>query len=52
MSQPSTFWWQKYGSAGQIAQATVALLGFTQRWIDSEMRRLGVSAPDCKVRKT
>ena len=26
--------------------------GATQRWIDSEMRRLGVSAPDCKVRKT
>ena len=24
----------------------------TQRWIDTEMRRLGVTAPDCKVRKT
>ena len=23
----------------------------TQRWIDTEMRRLGVTAPDCKVRK-
>ena len=163
MSQPNVFWWQKYGSMGQIAQAAVALLGFvavlfqinvlatnaheagarqiyqayndlefknpqfskpdldrikagpandlvqyevfvsyflyaceetirafqskrewqatcdydlkghlpflcekavsepvylttysgaTQRWVDSEMRRLGVAAPDCKVRKT
>jgi hypothetical protein len=28
MSQPSTFWWQKYGTLAQMAQATVALLGF------------------------
>ena len=28
MSQPSLFWWQKYGTVGQIAQAGVALLGF------------------------
>lgn len=28
MSQPSIFWWQKYGTVGQIAQAAVALLGF------------------------
>jgi hypothetical protein len=28
MSQPSTTWWQKYGTLGQIAQAAVALLGF------------------------
>ena len=27
MSQPS-FWWQKYGTLAQMAQATVALLGF------------------------
>ncbi|HEV7635788.1 MAG TPA: hypothetical protein VGO54_10185, partial [Bradyrhizobium sp.] len=27
MSQPSTFW-QKYGTLAQMAQATVALLGF------------------------
>jgi hypothetical protein len=27
MSQPS-FWWQKYGTLGQMAQAAVALLGF------------------------
>ncbi|MBS0531139.1 MAG: hypothetical protein JSS22_17370 [Proteobacteria bacterium] len=28
MSQPYVHWWQKYGTAGQIAQAAVALLGF------------------------
>ena len=28
MSQPSTFWWQRYGTLAQMAQATVALLGF------------------------
>ena len=28
MSQPSTLWWQKYGTLAQMAQATVALLGF------------------------
>jgi hypothetical protein len=28
MAQPSVFWWQKYGTVGQIAQASVALLGF------------------------
>jgi hypothetical protein len=28
MSQPSTFWWQKYGTLAQMAQAAVALLGF------------------------
>jgi hypothetical protein len=28
MSQPSHFWWHKYGTVGQIAQAIVALLGF------------------------
>ena len=27
MSQPS-FWWQKYGTLAQMAQAAVALLGF------------------------
>jgi hypothetical protein len=27
MSQPS-FWWQRYGTLAQMAQATVALLGF------------------------
>jgi hypothetical protein len=29
MSQPSIFWWQKYGTLAQMAQASVALLGFT-----------------------
>jgi hypothetical protein len=24
----------------------------TQQWVDSEMRRLGITAPDCKARKT
>ncbi|MGB9116570.1 hypothetical protein [Bradyrhizobium sp.] len=28
MSQPSVFWWQKYGTLAQVAQAPVALLGF------------------------
>ena len=28
MPQPSVFWWQKYGTLAQMAQATVALLGF------------------------
>jgi hypothetical protein len=28
MSQPSSFWWQRYGTLAQMAQAAVALLGF------------------------
>ena len=28
MSQPITYWWQKYGTLAQMAQAAVALLGF------------------------
>lgn len=28
MSQPNASWWQKYGTLAQMAQATVALLGF------------------------
>jgi hypothetical protein len=28
MPQPSLFWWQKYGTLAQMAQASVALLGF------------------------
>jgi hypothetical protein len=28
MSQPSILWWQKYGTLAQMAQASVALLGF------------------------
>src|SRR4051812_18416850 len=28
MSQSSIFWWQKYGTLAQMAQAAVALLGF------------------------
>ena len=28
MSKPSIFWWQKYGTLAQMAQAAVALLGF------------------------
>ena len=28
MSQPSIFWWQRYGTLAQMAQAAVALLGF------------------------
>src|SRR5258708_18243315 len=28
MAQPGIFWWQKYGTLAQMAQASVALLGF------------------------
>ena len=28
MPQPSIFWWQRYGTLAQMAQASVALLGF------------------------
>ena len=28
MAQPSIFWWHKYGTLAQMAQAAVALLGF------------------------
>ena len=28
MPQPNVFWWQKYGTLAQMAQASVALLGF------------------------
>jgi hypothetical protein len=28
MSQPNAFWWQKFGTLAQMAQAGVALLGF------------------------
>jgi hypothetical protein len=28
MTQPSTFWWQRFGTLAQMAQAAVALLGF------------------------
>ena len=28
MAQPSILWWQKYGTLAQMAQATVALVGF------------------------
>jgi len=28
MAQPSILWWQRYGTLAQMAQATVALLGF------------------------
>src|SRR3954463_10073623 len=28
MSQPGIFWWQRYGTLAQMAQAAVALLGF------------------------
>ena len=28
MAQPNPFWWQKFGTLAQMAQATVALLGF------------------------
>ena len=28
MSQPGVLWWQKFGTLAQMAQATVALLGF------------------------
>src|SRR6201990_1407837 len=30
MSQPSAFWWQKYGTLAQMAHVAVALLGFVE----------------------
>jgi hypothetical protein len=44
MSQPSIFWWQKYGTLAQMAQAAVALLGF--------VATASVTPPDCKLGKT
>ena len=37
MSQPATFW-QKYGTLAQMAQATVALLGFVAG-VDEDRQR-------------
>ena len=44
MSQPSMFWWQKYGTLAQMAQAAVALLGLLQT--------ARVTPPDCRFGKT
>ena len=42
MSQPSIFWWQKYGTLAQMAQATVALLGFVAILFQiNEIRKIG-----------
>jgi hypothetical protein len=63
MSQLRPVWWQKYGTVGQIAQflcektvnEPVYLTTYsseTQHWIAAEMKKSGVTAPDCKLRKT
>ena len=49
MSQPS-FWWQKYGTVGQIAQAVVALLGFVAILI--QINVLGRNAREAGARQT
>ncbi len=38
MSQPS-FWWQRYGTLAQMAQAAVALLGFVAILIPDQRAR-------------
>ena len=50
MSQPSTFW-QRYGTLAQMAQATVALLGFVAilRKIDQRTERMAEDLHDLKV---
>ena len=67
MSHPHPPWWFRYGSMGQIAQATMPFLcekthtepvylttysTETQQWIAAEMQKSGVTAPDFKVGKT
>ncbi len=49
MSQPSIFWWQKYGTVGQIAQAAVALLGFVA--ILMQINVLGNNASEAGARQ-
>ena len=52
MSQPSS-WWQRYGTLAQMAQATVALLGFVAILFQiNEIRAASVTPPDCKLGKT
>jgi hypothetical protein len=49
MSQPSIHWWQKYGTVGQIAQATVALLGFVAILV--QINVLGNNASEAGARQ-
>jgi hypothetical protein len=49
MSQPHVFWWQKYGTVGQIAQASVALLGFLA--ILMQINVLGRNAKEAGARQ-
>jgi hypothetical protein len=49
MAQPHVFWWQKYGTVGQIAQAAVALLGFVA--ILMQIHVLGRNAQEAGARQ-
>jgi hypothetical protein len=49
MSQPHPSWWVKYGSLGQIAQATVALLGFVAVLV--QINVLGKNAHEAGARQ-
>jgi hypothetical protein len=49
MAQPHVFWWQKYGTVGQIAQAAVALLGFVA--ILMQINVLGRNAQEAGARQ-
>jgi hypothetical protein len=49
MSQPHAPWWLRYGSLGQIAQATVALCGFVAILV--QINVLGKNAKDAGARQ-
>jgi hypothetical protein len=51
MSQTATFW-QKYGTLAQMAQASVALLGFVAVLFQINAINSGIIPPECKLRKT
>ncbi|MES2302411.1 MAG: hypothetical protein V4521_10135 [Pseudomonadota bacterium] len=56
MSQPGIFWWQKYGTLAQMAQAQPAYLATygaeTQQWVRASLKTASVTPPDCKLGKT
>jgi hypothetical protein len=59
MSQSSIFWWQKYGTPAQMAQATVAQPAYLatygaeiQQLVRSSLKTASVTPPDCKLGKT
>src|SRR4029077_18431266 len=48
MSQPSVFWWQRYGTLAQMAQATVALVGFVAILVQINEIRTGNRAASAR----